>query len=180
MSHSCFTRTANMQRNLDGRSLIYPSSMCLHVPRSRVVMGMPLMGGKRGRWHLGRALDSDRLPHCQHSTLQPQKSTNSGSSHQKKKIFNLKFSALLEVASIKVMPWLGLAIIQCLVIAREQALHKIRVNGRLIETFVQTPFIFLPTATQHHRHWQNGARDMEMKFLWRKRSSSHSSPDKAI
>ena len=32
-------------------------------------------------------------------------------------------------------------IIQCLVIAREQALHEIRVNGRLIETFVQTPFI---------------------------------------
>ena len=162
MSHSCFTRTANMQRNLDRRSLIYPSRMCLHVPRSRVVMGMPLMGGKRGRWHLGRAPDSDRLPHCQHSTLQPQKSTNSSSSHQKKKIFNLKFSALLEVASIKVMPWLGLATIQCLVIAKgEQALHKIKVNGRLIETFVQTPFIsnngknplyFQHHATQHQHH----------------------------
>ena len=67
--------------------------------------------------------------------------------------------------------WLGLAcpIIQCLVIAREQALHKIRVNGRLIETFVQTPFIFPPAkATQHHhRHfWPNSPfLDMEMKFL---------------
>ena len=35
----------------------------------RVVMGMPLMAAKRGRWHSRQARDSNQLPQSQHSTL---------------------------------------------------------------------------------------------------------------
>ena len=31
MSHSCFARTANMQRNLDNGSLIYPRAVCVYT-----------------------------------------------------------------------------------------------------------------------------------------------------